>query len=107
VSDVGDPLNDPQFPGRPQHPDFWRISQVATQADGQSREGGQSTQEIMSAVVDPQSVRYAAEHRALRVQAAMFAGAPDPRLTAVLTSLWLDGFLSGARFEQEGGHRDA
>lgn len=91
-----DPLQDPRFPGRPQHPDFWRISEIILQHDGDATEGGKGLDEIAAEVpVDPASLLYHARQRALRM---LGGGAP----TAMVT-MWLDGFLAGARFGKQKG----
>ena len=38
-----DPLNDPRFPGRPQHPDFWVIVDALNALGGSATEGGKDT----------------------------------------------------------------
>lgn len=99
-----DLLNDPRFPDRPTHPDFWRISQVLTMNDGRATEGGQSVPEITAAVVDIDSLTYAAKQRAGIACQAL--GLPtSPGWVAKLASVWIDAFVAGATFEQEGGHQ--
>lgn len=99
-----DPLRDPRFPGRPQHPDFWRISNVVLELDGHASEGV-SMSEIVAKLIDEQSLTYMAEQRALWAKHNLpgLTMAAPPALAAI----WLTAFAAGIRFQQEGGHREA
>lgn len=97
-----DPLNDPRFPKRPDHPDFWRISEVVLQHDGEAVEGKLPLEEIVKDTVDPTSLTYFAMQRA--GMTCQKAGMPES-LAPVLGSVWLDGFMAGAKFQQRGGHQ--
>lgn len=100
---MSDPLNDPRFPDRPTHPDFWRISEVVLQNDGQATESPKrSMEDIVRDTVDPESLSYFAMQRAGTYCQAM--GLPES-LVPVLGSLWLDAFVAGARYQQRGGHQ--
>ena len=99
---TNDPLNDPRFPKRPSHPDFWRMSEVVLQNDGDSTEGNKSMEEIIKDTVDLESLTYFAMQRG--GMAAQRSGLPEA-LTPVMGSLWMDAFLAGARFQQRGGHQ--
>lgn len=97
-----DPLNDPRFPDRPQHPDFWRISEVVLQNDGQADEGEMPVQDILKDTVDLESLSYFAMQRAgMNCQRL---GLPDA-LKTVIAGAWMDAFFAGARFQQRGGHQ--
>ena len=103
VPGMTDPLNDPRFADRPTHPDFWRISEALTWADGRSREAQQSVPEIIAGMVDEKSLSYASGQRAgLMVQAL---GAPES-LVPLIQGAWLDAFIAGVRFQSQGGHRE-
>jgi hypothetical protein len=99
---MSDPLNDPRFPERPTRPDFWRMSEIILQQDGDATEGGQSVEEIVKETVDMQSLAYFAMQRAGKQ--LQNAGLPEA-LKPVLAATWMDAFLAGARFEQRGGHQ--
>jgi hypothetical protein len=99
---MSDPLNDPRFPGRPTHPDFWRISEVVLQNDGDSTEGSKSMEEIVKDTVDLESLTYFAMQRGGK--ACQQARLPEA-LAPVLGSVWMDAFLAGARYQQRGGHQ--
>lgn len=99
-----DPLNDPRFPKRPDTPDFWRISEILLQHDGQATEGGLTLNDIIHDTVDHPTLSYVALQRAgLLIRAT---GLPDTaEMRTALASSWLDAFLAGAQFEKRGGHR--
>jgi hypothetical protein len=99
---MSDPLNDPRFPKRPTHPDFWRISEVVLQHDGGADEGKKPLEEIVKDTVDLESLTYFAMQRA--GMSCQKMGLPEA-LVPVLASVWLDAFLAGARFQQRGGHQ--
>lgn len=79
------------YPGRPDHPDFWLISQALIGQDAQA-DSGQDTTEILGRVIDPDSVTYAAIQRAGRLK-----GSYGP---AAVAGMWLDGFLAGMTVQQ-------
>ena len=97
-----DPLNDPRFPGRPTHPDFWRISEVVLQQDGQATEESLPMEEIVKETVDLESLTYFAMQRAGTMCQQMKL--PES-LVPVIGSVWLDAFMAGARYQQRGGHQ--
>lgn len=98
-----DPLRDDRFPDRPQHPDFWRLSQVVTKHDGRTDEGKQHVTEVIRDYIDPDSLLYMCQQRAHIY--AQRAGLP-PQLVPALFGALIDGILTGIAFEREGGHRD-
>lgn len=99
-----DPLRDPRFPNRPQHPDFWRIADVLNQLDGESLEGGKDLPEIVVGMVDLESLIYSASNRAIK-QIELLGLPNDTRMRAALTATFLNAFLAGVQFERAGGHR--
>jgi hypothetical protein len=99
---MSDPLNDPRFPDRPTHPDFWRMSEIILQQDGDATEGGQSVEEIVKETVDMQSLSYFAMQRAGKQ--LQNAGLPEA-LMPVVAATWMDAFLAGATFQKRGGHQ--
>lgn len=82
-------MTDPRFPNRPDHPDFWLMSQALIDAD-KVADAGQEIPDIIGQVVDPDSLRYVAEQRALR---ALGPSAPH-RSFAMAVALWM-----GTRFQ--------
>jgi hypothetical protein len=99
---MSDPLNDPRFPGRPTHPDFWRMSETVLQHDGEATEGDQSMEEIVKDTVDLQSLTYFAMQRA--GMSCQKMGLPEA-LAPALASVWMDAFMAGAKFQKRGGHQ--
>lgn len=95
-----DPLSDPRFPDRPQHPDFWSITEVSNKLDGDVTEGGQSLPQILieNEIVDVNSLTYWATNRAR--QACQLLGLPEEK-EASLASLYIDAFSVGTLVERK------
>jgi hypothetical protein len=85
-------MSDPDFPVRPDHPDFWLLSQAVIGQDAQA-EGGQPVPDILGRIIDPASAVYMARQRALRL---LGWTSPDPEMQ--LTAAWIDGLLAGMAF---------
>lgn len=101
---MNDPLHDPRFPDRPQHPDFWRLSEVCLQLDGAATEGGKEIPEITADLIDMESLDYLTRNRVgLLVQAL---GIPfSPEVIRALETVFFTSVLTGIAFEKKGGHR--
>ena len=99
---MSDPLRDPRFPDRPQHPDFWRIIEIVNYLDGEAVEGNKTYEEIVSAIADTNSVDYAGIQRGM-LSTRMTSD--DPYVQNA--GSWIDGFIIGVLFQQRGGHQDA
>ena len=97
---VTDFFADPDFPDRPQHPDFHRLMEAVNYLDGETTEGGRDAFEVASEVIDVESLVYMAVQRARRVSGV--TGLPE----VPLASLYLDAFVTGVRVQQHGGHRE-
>jgi len=82
------------FPGRPEHPDFWRLSSAVLKMDGRVSEDEQSIRAATADVIDLDSARYMGDQRA-RLLLRKLGYAADPALVVLLQSLWLDGCLAG------------
>lgn len=92
---------DPNFPDRPTHPDFARMSSAAIEQDAIADMLGLSE----AASFDLESLAYIAD---ARVHAAL--GAVDHlthRTSLLMPVLYMDAFQLGVGFERRGGHRDA
>lgn len=87
---------DPQFPARPQHPDFWTLSEVAIVNDDKSELAGSRIDRIVGEVVDFESLLYVARHRASRISG-------DPEVTSRVIAAMFDGFMLGSGFEKRRG----
>lgn len=99
-----DPLSDPRFPDRPQHPHFWALSQIALRLDGDATEGGKTVPDMLDGVVDEDSLLYLMRSRTtLAVDRAM-PGAPDQlkqMLLIIAQSVYLDAFLTGYDYRDQ------
>jgi hypothetical protein len=87
-------VSDPRYPNRPEHPDFWLLSQVLIDNDAVA-DSGESFEDIMARYIDVESVAYAVNQRALRAVGPMATNAVRAKYGAV----WLDGFLAGVRYQ--------
>jgi hypothetical protein len=101
---MDDPLRDPRFPKRPQHPDFWRLSDAILEQDGRAEEGGEDVFTI--ADVDGDSIAYVAQQRAALLTRA-YGVAVTRDVAVLLMSAYIDAFTLGRAFERKGGHREA
>jgi len=81
-------MKDPAFPDRPDHPDFWRLSETILYMDG-AAESGQSYDEIMDKHMDAESLIYMADQR---VRRAMMSQASA---SEIVMALYLDAFALG------------
>jgi hypothetical protein len=79
--------------GRPEHPDFWLLSQQALDNDA-AADSGQDIGDILGRQLDPDSVFYMATQRAARIMAQ----ARGPAGVA-LAAAWIDGLMTGIGFQ--------
>lgn len=92
-----------RVPGRPSHPDFWRLVEVVQQfdirmdAERNQRRRAELFDHTVNEQVDLESITYMAMQRALRI-------ATDPRDQAMLAAMYVEAFLVGATFKERGGH---
>lgn len=96
---MADFFNDPDYPNRPQHPDYWRLVNVVNYFDGEAVEGAKDLDDVLDGIVDAESLTYMAQGRALRLTQA--TGIP----AGPLAGIWIDAFAAGVKFQQEGGHQ--
>jgi hypothetical protein len=96
-------MDEDKFPNRPNHPDFWRLSDVTLRLDGAAG-NGRDLSTAADGLVDLDSLVYMAEQRcAILIRAfGLPTSVHMPLVTAYVTS-----FITGIEFEKEGGHRDA
>lgn len=84
---------DPEFPDRPQHPDFWAMSRAVIEKDKEV-DGGKSIEQVLDeASIDTDSLIYMARQRSLMMARAI-PEATDETI-ARLASVWIDAFLTG------------
>lgn len=111
---MNDPLNDPAFPNRPSHPDFWKLSNIILGLDATTTDDPDSFESIISDVVDPDSISYQSMQRAMRAVAISHGIDPSkgtvPRDLLVknqhtllaMSAIYMEAFIVGARFAKEG-----
>jgi hypothetical protein len=93
---------DPRFPNRPDHPDFWLMSEVLVAQDTQADQGVQSFDDMVNRYVDLKSLRYVAEQ-----QAGMFIQQRGARklvygsreVEVMIEAAFLAAFVHGVRFQ--------
>lgn len=102
---MSDFMDGDQFPGRPNHADFWRMSESVLKQDAKfSESNGDSFETVMAQIVDVESVIYMAEQRSEFLIAK--TGVPHSQvLKGLLMSVYLDAFTTGVNFQQAGGTR--
>lgn len=103
--DIGDVFGD--FPSRPTHDDFWKLSSAVLRLDGRMEdfsepEGDeQQVGQVLSEYCDPESLVYMAQQRSLR----LFHLHPELKknsveIMQVLLTSYIDGFCAGAELER-------
>lgn len=85
-----DPSPNPEFPNRPDHPDFRSLSLVVQSMDATS----QDIQATITKYIDEQTLIYMAVQRALRITLI------DNDFLTTMPALYMDGFLAGCAFTQ-------
>lgn len=80
---------DPNYPDRPDHPDFWKISEALIAMDKWAETDMPLDQTIG---VDPRSVLYAAAQRAQRAYSTI---TQFKNTLSMGKLLWMDGFAAG------------
>lgn len=81
------------FPNRPDHPDFWLLSETMVDIDS-AADDGTSADRVLNPMVDSSSVMYAASQRGLRAHRMLSGG------RTAFAAAWLDGFMVGALYRQ-------
>lgn len=92
-----DPLGRDRHPMRPDHPDFWRLSEIVLQFDAQADWLSVDINDIVKQSIDLPSATYMALQRALRIKQA--SSGPSG-WWSYLSAAWLEGLVAGIRFEQ-------
>lgn len=87
------PKIDPNFPNRPQHPDFWDMVSAVTTLD-EAGDAGTPIEQISARYgIDFDSLVYMANQRALRAE-KLFVNSPAP-MQAKYSANFIDGFMAG------------
>lgn len=97
MSDADDFLRGPSF--RPDHPDFWALSDLMLQLDGQAEEGNRDAGQIAGEIIDERSLSYLALQRVMRAE-ALTGERFTMRAQITAAALYLEAFVMGARFAQ-------
>jgi len=93
---------------RPDHPDFWKLSEIILSLDGAMQEGLQEGKEVddvisekASEIGDSYSIVYMATQRAMRLHGAVTLDDLQRKMDDVLKSsiIYLEGLIVGARLE--------
>lgn len=100
--DMGGLLDDSRFPDRPQHPDFWRMAQVAMMIDGEATEGGKTASQILGDV-DMDSLMYMVRERSKLAREVL---RNSPRVMQE-QAMYMDAFALGKGFAEAGGRQSS
>lgn len=91
----------PGPPGRPDHPDFWKLCDVVLKHDASTEDDTpESLDAVIAEFVDPEVLAYMAFQRTLRMCMSSGADLPIMQLLPMLGGSWVDGFVAGAAFQQ-------
>jgi hypothetical protein len=93
---------------RPDHPDFWRLSEILLGLDAGMEEATSKDaywEKSVEIHVDRPSMVYMAMQRALRALNVRSKAdlATVQQQVATLATMWCEGFIVGAEFKERGG----
>lgn len=96
------------FPQRPDHPDFWRISSILLKLDGRMDAADENGKEKVwsdnvARWVDDATLNYSAMQRAFRPLGIRTGAdlAIKGEQAVLLSVMWMEGFMIGAEFTTE------
>lgn len=111
MSDIGSLFGD--FPGRPEHPDFWRLSEIILQLDGKFNEDDAAVEDEVGMECDVATAFYMARQHAERMVENLerIFGGPmhlevESAIGGSLMAIWFQAFIMGSRFQKRGGHQE-
>lgn len=84
-------------PNRPEHPDFWIISEAVIDGDASVANG--SYEDAVRRVVDLGSAIYMGKQRTSRLNEMEELGLTSTQMSA-LRAAWVDGFIAGAEYRR-------
>ena len=88
-----------RFPGRPDHPDLARLSELIIELDRLSQTTGFNYREHLGQFCDTASITYMAQQRAMRIASGgLPVTSPMDALVAMAGAAFLDGFVLGCQF---------
>jgi hypothetical protein len=94
---------------RPNHPDFWRLSEIILKYDGRVQDAvrqGEKGEDVVSAcieeVVDGESLAYMALQRAFRIMGVSTTEDVQTNAAALsmLATMYTEAFVMGSAYEQ-------
>lgn len=96
-------------PNRPNHPDFWRLSEIILKLDGRMDAAAPPDKQavwddnVARWIDDQASLTYLAMHRSMRVLGISTSGQLQARADEVirLTTIYMEAFQVGAEFATE------
>lgn len=101
-------MKDPEYPNRPDHPDFWLIAGITSRNDEVADNSPGTGRTIIDAVAatgtDPESVTYTSVNRAIKLtQEVPEKPQLSRRQNRVLfgSAMWMDGFLVGVELARK------
>lgn len=89
-------LKDEHHPDRPQHPDFWHLSEVILEMDGDFYEEPGDFEKYIASEIDLESLFYTATQRAIRLQG---------RSVGSIAAIYMEAVLVGMRYERRYGKK--
>jgi len=93
---------------RPDHPDFWRISEIIIDCDDAAEKEGLDA--ALDGHVDKESLAYMANqraYRALNIQTQQDLEDPATKHSiGIIAAIWMDAFVVGAKFESKKEKRE-
>lgn len=94
-------LDPKDYPLRPDHPDWWRLSELVLQLDAQATEDGRRLDNITAGIIDPESLGYLALQRAMRYLGITTRAEVAEHMTTIarMGAWYHEAFILGARFE--------
>ncbi len=97
-----------QFPFRPQHPDWDRLTEVVDRVEP-LKAGSAKPEASYAGVVDVYSAAYLAANRSGMTFEQNAAGVPShlhEKIVDLMANAWVEGLFFGVNFERLGGHRN-
>lgn len=98
----GDMLRGPA--DRPDHPDFWKLSDIVLRHDGPTTDPTTkhlfSMQERIAQEIDVETLTYMIRNRAGTYLQLMGLDDRNPVMVALVSSAWLDAFLVGVEWQK-------
>lgn len=104
---MSDPLDRDEYPDRPDSPDFWSLSECVLWMDGRASEG-KGFRATLQEFIDTDVAEYFAKSRAGMALLSDPTSLPShlnefEKLRITVAAAWIDGFMAGAKFQQDHG----